>query len=222
MRKRTTLALMLALTMALSVLALGSEPSLAAGQTFHFSYSGKGADAFWTTCPFEPIANVVCTDTWISVADQVYKEDGTRFPSTTLFFDQFSYKFGRKGNFIFVSESYGFGDANLSINKQLTSASASATVPLAICTVDRRGNWTCKDNGIATVSASWTGQGDLVRSGGNYHTVSKGSTYNSHFKGAYRYATASGQVNGSDLGTSFWASIFDSRWSDVFVCHGDC
>lgn len=213
---------MLALTMAFFALGLGSEPSLAAGQTFHFSFAGKGADAGWTTCPFEPAANVVCTDTFISVAEQVFKEDGTRFPSTTLFLYQYSYKFDRKGNFIFLSDSFGFGDATLSINKQLTSASASATVPLTTCTVDRRGNYTCKDNGTATVSASWTGQGDLVRSNGNYHVVSKGFTYNSHFKGAFRYATASGQVNDSDFGTSFYASIFDSKWSDVFVCHGGC
>jgi len=44
---------MLALTIAFSALGLGSEPTLAAGQAFHFSFSGKGVDAGWTTCPFE-------------------------------------------------------------------------------------------------------------------------------------------------------------------------
>lgn len=213
---------MLALMLVCSGVAFSPEPSLAAGQTYHYSFAGKGADASWTTCPFEPVPNVVCTDTYISVAEQVYKEDGTKFPSTTLSLYQFSYKFDRKGNYIFASDSCGFGDATLSVGKQLKSASASATVPITTCTVDRRGNWTCRDNGTATVSASWIGWGDLVRSSGNYHNVSKGYTYNSHSQGMYRDATASGQVNVSDFGTPWWASIYDSKWTDVYICHGTC
>jgi len=63
-------------------------------------------------------------------------------------------------------------------------------------------------------------QGDLEKSHGTYHSVSKGFTYNSHFKGAWRNATAIGQVNGSDLGTLFWGSLYDSRWKDVYISHG--
>jgi hypothetical protein len=222
MKKRLSLVAVLGVMVLILATVLAPGPAVAAGQTFHYSFAGEGADAGWTTCPFEPVPNVVCTDTYISVAEQVYKEDGTKFPSTTLSLYQFSYKFDRKGNYIFVSDSYGFGDATLSVGRQLKSASASATVPITTCTVDRRGNWTCRDNGTVTVSASWTGWGDLVRSNGNYHTVSKGFTYNSHFQGMYRDATASGQVNGSNLGTPWWASIYDSKWSDAHICHGTC
>jgi hypothetical protein len=106
-----------------------------------------------------------------------------------------------------------------SIDKKLTSASASATVPLTLCTVDRRGNYTCEESGTAGVAASWTGQGDLVRSRGNYHSVSSGFKYHSRWSGSSRSAVASGQIDGADLGTSLWASMYDSTSSDVYISH---
>ena len=90
-------------------LALTPGSAAASGQTFHFNFAGKGAEAGLTTCPFQPEVNVVCTDTFVFVAEQVIKEDGTQFSSTTILLDQFSYKFDRKGNFIFVSERFGPG-----------------------------------------------------------------------------------------------------------------
>jgi len=147
---RTALGSVSILMVAIVALGRCPAPALATGQVFHYSYVGKGADAAWTTCPFQPEPNVVCTDTWISVGEEVYKEDGTKFPSSTLFFYQSSYKFDRKGNWILVSDQSGSGEATLSVGKQLTGASASATVALTTCTADRRGNYTCQDGGSAT------------------------------------------------------------------------
>jgi len=219
----TMLRRLLVFAVAMSlVLALVPTPALAAGKTFHFSFAGKGAEAGLTTCPFQPAANVVCTDTFVFVAEQVIKEDGTQFSSTTLFIYQFSYKFDRKGNFIFVSERSGFADVTLSIDQKLTSASVSATVPLTLCTVDRKGNFTCTDAGTALVSGAWTGTGDLVRQNGNFHVVSKGFTFNGHFRGQFRDASASVQIDGISAGTQFFADMFDVSDGSVFVCHGDC
>ena len=199
--KRKALGAMSILMVAIVALGLFPTPALATGQAFHYSYVGKGADAAWTTCPFQPEPNTVCTDTWISVGEEVYTEDGTKFPRSALFLYQSSYKFDRKGNWIFVSETYGSGEATLSVSRQLMDASASATLALTACIADRRGNYTCQDGGSATVSATWTGQGDLTRSNYNYRVVSKGFTYVGHSRGAYRDATASAQVNGSDVGS---------------------
>ena len=203
-------------------LALTSGGSAAASgaQTFNFSFAGKGAEAFLTTCPFQPEANVVCTDTFVFVSEQVFKEDGTKFSSTTLFLGQFSYMFDRKGNFIFVSDLLGFADATLSIDQRLTSASVSATVPLTLCTVDRKGNFTCAGAGTASVSGSWTGTGDLVRVHRNFHDVSNGINFNEHFRGSFRNASVSLQVDGSEVGTLFFADMFDVTDGSVFVCHG--
>ena len=219
----TMLRRLLVLAVVLSlVLALIPTPVLAAGQTFHFRFARKGAEGGWTNCPTQPAPGVVCTDTFLFVAEEVLKEDGSSFQGTTLFIDQFSYKFDRKGNFIFVSETFGFGEAILGVDQQLTSASASATIPLTICTVDRKGNFTCADSGTASVNASWIGTGDLVRVHDNFHVVSKGFTINSHFNGKFRDASASAQVNGNDVGAQFFATILEVRTGDVFVCHGGC
>jgi hypothetical protein len=217
--KRKALGVTSILVVIIVALGLFPAPALATGQAFHYSYVGKGADAGWTTCPSQPGPNVVCTDTWISVGEQVYKEDGTKFPSSTLFLYQYSYKFDRKGNWIFVSENNGSGEATLSVGKQLADASASATVALTTCTADRRGNYTCQDGGWATVSASWTGQGDLTRSNYNYRVQSGGYTYIGHSRGTSRDATAVAQVNGGDIGTGMYGSIFESRWRDVYITH---
>lgn len=217
--KRKALGAMSILMVAIVALGLYPAPALATGQAFHYSYVGKGADAAWTTCPFQPGPNVVCTDTWISVGEEVYTQDRTKFPSSTLFFYQSSYKFDRKGNWIFVSEQYGFGEATLSVSKQLTDASAGATVALTTCTADRRGNYSCQDGGSAIISAAWTGQGDIVRSNYNYRVVSKGFSYVGHSRGTYRDATASAQVNGGDVGSGLYGSIFESRWKDIYITH---
>jgi len=220
MKKRIILTVMLTCAMIFLTIGPGSEPVQAAGQVFRLSYVGKGADAGCTTCPSGPATNEVCTDTYISVSEQMYTEDGVQFPSTTLFLYQYSYKVDRRGNWVSVSDTYGYGEANLSIDQKLTRAFASATVPLTTCTVDRRGNYTCVDSPSIAVSASWTGQGDLSKSGSHSHSVSKGYKYNSHFQGTYRNAIADGQVDDRDLdGLSLYAAMYNNRWSDVYISH---
>ena len=211
---------------ALAALLLTAMPVSAAGNAFHFSATGKGAEAGWTTFPADgiPVTNVVYTDTFLFTAEQAVKADGEVFSDKFLFIDQFSYKFDRSGNFIFVSQTFGFAggsDVSLSVDNKLTSASVTASVALQTCTVDRRGNFTCADPEIGSVVASWTGQGSIIRSNGVFHFGSTGSTSNSHFRGSFRNATASGSLNGAAIGGSqFFADIFSSTSRDVFICHG--
>jgi len=113
--------------------------------------------------------------------------------------------------------SWGWGEANLSIDRKLSSATADATLQMSTCTVDRRSNYKCQESTLP-VSVTWNGVGDLVRSSGSWHTVSKGYTYNSHFSGTHRDATA--QVSGLEAGTFTWASIYNSRSMDVSASHG--
>jgi hypothetical protein len=210
------------ITLAVSVLAIAvaaePRPTLAAGNTWHYSFAGMGADAGFSTCDYWPVpAGTVCTDTYISVAEQVYKEGGKKYPSTTMYMYQYVYKIDKKGNYRYVSDSWGWGDASLSINHKLTNASASAEMLMTTCKSDRHGNQRCQDS-FVPVSATWSGVGDLVRTKGNYHSVSKGYTYNSHFSGTYRDATV--EVSGMDVGALMWASLYNSRWMDVYVTKG--
>lgn len=208
----------LALSLMAFVVAISPPQARAADNTWHYSFVGLGADASFSTCNYWPVsAGTICTDTYVSVAEEVYNEGGTKYPSTTMWFSQYQYKIDKKGNWTYVSDSWGWGDASLSIDRKLSSATASATLLVSTCTVDRRGNYKCQESTVP-VSATWIGVGDLVRSSGNYHTVSKGYTYNSHFRGTYRDATA--QVSGLEVGAFGWASIYNSRWMDISVSHG--
>ncbi len=130
----------------------------------------------------------------------MYRSDGSKFAGTTLFLSEYSYKYDRRGNFILISDRWGFGEASLSVDRRLLSAAASATVPAARCTLDRRGNYNCTEGENVLVDVAWSGHGDLVRSNGHWHSVSNGFTYNSHSSGTYRAASASGAINTNSLG----------------------
>jgi len=209
----------------LLVLVVAASPAQAAGNTFHFSVKGPGAEAFWSTFPVSgtPEPGVVYTDTYLTTVQQAVREDGTRFQDNFLFIDRFSYKFDRRGNFIFVSDTFGFasGDAvALSVDaSKLTSASVSADVALTTCT-EEHGEFVCVDAGTATVRASWTGTGELVRVSETFRAGSKTFTEVFRFRGTLRDATATGGMNGTDFGTSLFADIFNASSADLFVCHG--
>jgi hypothetical protein len=209
----------------LLALVVAASPAQAAGNTFHFSVKGPGAEAFWSTFPVsgQPEPGVVYTDTYLQTAAQAVREDGTRFQDKFLFIDRFSYTFDKKGNFIFVSETFGFAsgnDVNLSVDAaRLTSASVTATVALTTCT-EEHGEFVCVDAGTATVHAAWTGTGELVRVSETFRVSSKTFTEVFRFRGTLRDATATGGMDGTDFGTSLFADIFNASSADLFVCHG--
>jgi hypothetical protein len=209
----------------LTLVVAAASPAQAAGNAFHFSVKGPGAEAFWSTFPTEgaPEPGVVYTDTFLQTAAQAVREDGTRFEDKFLFIDQFSYKFDRRGNFIFVSETFGFAsgdDVNLTVDaRKLTAASVTANVALTTCT-EEHGEFVCVDAGTATVHAAWTGTGELVRVSETFRASSKTFTEVFRFRGTFRDATATGGMNGTDFGTSQFADIFNASSADLFVCHG--
>lgn len=218
------LALVALAALLVPVLPVAAATGPGDGGSYRFSATGKGAEAVWSTAPADGslVTNVVYTDTYVFAADQAVKQDGTVYSDKFLFVDQVSYKIDQRGEWIFVSETFGYaggGDMSLTINRQLTSASASATVALQTCTVDRRDSYTCVDAGIGSVVASWVGQGDLVRQSGTFHSGSAGFTQNSQFRGSLRNASADGSLNGSSLGAALFADIFSSSTRDVFICH---
>ena len=196
------------------------------GSSFKYSQTGKGADAAWSTFPADGqfVVGTVYTDTFVSTSEQAVKADGTVYQDKFVFVDQIGYTIDRIGNFNFVSETFGFAggsDVTLSIAKSLASGAVAANISLVTCTVDRRGNFNCVDSGIGTLAASWTGQGDLIRQSGSFHTVSKGFTDNYKFRGTFRNATATGSLNGTPIaGQLYWADLFNASSREVFVCHG--
>jgi hypothetical protein len=219
------LALVALAALLVPVLPVGAATGPGDGGSYHFSASGKGAEAVWSTAPADGqlVTNVVYTDTYVFAAEQAVKQDGTVYADKFLFVDQISYMVDQRGSWILVSETFGSaggGDVSLAVDRQLTSASASASVALAICTVDRHDNYSCVDAGIGSVVASWVGQGDLLRQSGIFHLGSTGFTENSQFRGSFRNASAEASLNGGSLGASLYADIFSSSSRDIFICHG--
>jgi hypothetical protein len=223
--RRRILALVVLATLLVPVASVAADTTGGGGTSFHFSESGKGADAGWSTSPFDGpvVADVVYTDTFLSTAEQATRADGTVYADKFVYVDQTSYKYDRSGNWIFVSETSGFAggsDVALSVNAKLSSASVTATVSLQTCTAGRRGSVTCVD-GTGSVSAAWTGVGDTIKSSGTFHVVSKGFTETSKSRQTFRNATTRGSVNGADLGEQqFYGEIFSAASRDIFICHG--
>jgi hypothetical protein len=96
-----------------------------------------------------------------------------------------------------VSCKYGYpiGNVVLDINKQLKTATLS---PIQI---------QLYGSNTVTLQAQWTGVGDTTT--GSYTSTSKSGDYTSKFSQdtVYRSATATGAINGQDLGTSQYATI---------------
>jgi hypothetical protein len=221
---RKILVLVALAALLVPVLPVAAATGPGDGGSYRFSATGKGAEAVWSNFPIDgqPVTNVVYTDTYLFTAEQAVKEDGTVYSDKFLFVDQINYKVDRHGNWVFVSETFGFAggtDVSLSVDRQLASASASASVALATCTPGRHGSYSCEDAGIVSVVASWVGQGDLLRQSGTFHLGSPGFTENGQFRGSFRNASADGSVNGVGLGSSLYADIFSSTSRDIYICH---
>ncbi len=224
--RRAILALVAVAALVVPIASVAADTTGGGGSSFKYSQTGKGADAAWSTFPADGqfVVGTVYTDTFVSTSEQAVKADGTVYSDKFVFIDQIGYTIDRIGNFNFVSETFGFAggsDVTLSIAKSLASGSVAANISLVTCTVDRRGNYTCVDSGIGTLAASWTGQGDLIRQSGSFHTVSKGFTDNYKFRGTFRNATATGSLNGTAIGGQlYFADLFSASSREVFVCHG--
>jgi hypothetical protein len=201
----------------LAAAMLAASPAFA-GQTFKFSQKGKGADGLWTTCYEPPAAGVSCTDTYVTASEYFVKADGSTFGGAGIFVDQYTYHFDRRGNFIFDSETYGYGDATFAADSKLLSATVGATIPITICTATRR-SYTCDDGGTADVNASWTGTGELYKYSGNFHFKSDEFSDTYHFRGSSREAIGSASIDGADAGDRVYGYIFSSTERDTTICH---
>lgn len=211
---------MLLTLMAVLALLVSTSPAQAAGIEFRFTAEGPGADAFWTTFPEDgvPEPNVVYTDTFLFTADEAVTENGEEFQNKFLFVEQFSFKFDRRGNFIPVSDTFGFAggdDVSLTVDaRRLTSAAVRAVVQFEQC--DARG---CTPVGSELVEASWTATGPLTHNTGTFVSSSSSSTFVSRFRGTSREASATGRIGDQDLGVTEFASIFNSGFTDMLICH---
>jgi len=133
MRKMFVVALVTgAVSLASAVPAGASTERVARYQSRGFSF-----EAVWTTAPLEeaPVPNVAYTDTWVAGSSGRVNYNGDRSSGASLAIEIATYKFDSNGDFSLLSITPGFAvDATVQIDRQLTAASASASIPVSVCT----------------------------------------------------------------------------------------
>jgi hypothetical protein len=206
------------LTAFMTVGALSGVGAQAAPRSsYHFMFKGTGAEGFWSSCTETRV--VSCVDTYIAGAKQVSRDGGNTWRDNSASLDRVYYHFDSNGNFVFDAEDFGYGDATVSVDSKLTTASIVASLPVSSCSVDRNGNWTCSDS-TADLSANFDGVGALTKVNGSYK-ISDGSfteTYKS--KGSYRQADSQTSLNGTSLVGYQCGDIFNVSERDMYLCHG--
>ncbi len=75
------------------------------------------------------------TDTWVAGSSGRVNYNGDRSSGASLAIEIATYKFDSNGDFSLLSITPGFAvDATVQIDRQLTAASASASIPVSVCT----------------------------------------------------------------------------------------
>jgi hypothetical protein len=206
----------------LALLVGGLTPSataLAEDDTIHRTFSGKGASGIWTTCPTQPPPEgITCHTASITVSEQMTREDGTKTTNTTLFFLQTNFFVDATGNFTLLSRYQGEGEAALTLSGNLAGATTSATIPILYCPV----GGTCFPLTTATITATWTGIGEVFITNTHFHNEGGGVRLRNHFHGKVRDALGSLQVDGNDWGTQVFAQLFQGTSTFLTICHQGC
>ncbi len=157
--------------------------------------NGMAAYADWT----ETTPENITTDTYLSVTQS---NDGTDIYISMCSYDQEGSNWSCKSGYKFTQENV------FSIDNKLNSANLEAVqIDLYQWNCDETGMCWETPDGTATIDANWTGTGDVVK--GSFKYMSKYDDY--VMKGSdssiSREATATGSINGNDLGTSDFGGL---------------
>jgi iron uptake system EfeUOB component EfeO/EfeM len=188
-------ALMVLLTMAMSAEALEYK-------TISRS-NGVAADASWTETDDD-----VTTNTYLSVTGT---NDGTDIYLYIDTYDMMTGTWSGKSGSIYTQDDV------FSMDKKLNSASLSdVQIEVYSWYVDETGEYIYETEPV-TVSADWTGTGDITKS--SYTSMSRDGDYvwRSSSSSSHRSAIATGSINGNDLGSSNSATLikFKQAYMDM-------
>ena len=190
-----TFALMVLLTMAMSAEALQYK-------TISRS-NGVAADASWTETDGD-----VTTDTYLSVTET---NDGTDISLYIYTYDTMTGTLSDKSGYMYTQDDV------FSMDKKLNSASLSdVQIDVNSWYVDETGEY-MSETETMTVSADWTGTGDITKS--SYKSMSKDGDYvwRSSDSSSYRSAIATGSINGNDLGPSNSATLIKFKQAYMYM-----
>ena len=186
---------------ALAVLAFAGPAGAASGQVTQFRFHGTFADALWFT-------NSATSSTLTSLRVSKAKQ------GSELIVDQFIVNTDANGNITGATDTSADVTSGFSfaIHQPLASASTSASgLPATACTFDANLNLIGCSPTTIDLTATWTGQGPIVRGVTNSRFKIDGISETDHFNGTLRTATATGTVAGLTLNES------ESQASDLGV-----
>lgn len=155
-------------------------------------HNGASASASW-----DEINGDITTTKYISVTESDY--------GTDIYLEIYTWgpcsSSGKTGYFSTQDDVF-------SINKNLNSASLS-DVQIDVC------DWNTGVSETMTVNADWIGKGDVSRSSSKSISKSGNYVWKSGDSSKYRDASATGSINGLDLGISSYASL--SNFKNAYI-----
>lgn len=153
-------------------------------------HNGASAYAGW----FETNDNVTVY-TYLSVTET---DDGNDiYVSTSTYGPDF---WSDKSGYLFTKDNV------FKINKKLNSASLSA-VEIEVY------DWYTGETETLTVKADWIGKGDISGGSSKYSSNNGDYMWKSNDSSNYRDASATGSINGLDLGASSYASLSNFKYA---------
>jgi hypothetical protein len=192
------------------VLALGVVAPATAAPPEKYKYASSSANAFWYFTD-QPARNVTVNTTWYVGVYQ--STDGT---FSDLYVDTETCRTaGRRVSCTYTSK-YGFSDLSGAVftidTTGLTAAHLEATYDLQ--TFDDNGNVTSTEP--SAIVADWEGIGDIESSSGKFSYCDQYACSRTTFTNDFRYAEATGSVNGSDLGETYDAYLSNGAERDFY------
>ena len=183
---------------------------------FRTRFTGVVATATWTTCP-SPAIGDVCTDTFLlafdsATVDGKLREHGPVVRTLTFVYRVVGGEIGAEPIAEWFSRTE---DATVEARPRLEHATASADVPVLLCTVFRpEFGISCPDS--VPVDATWTATGELERI--DEHTVRRDALRleNTWTRGWTRTATVDGAVG---PGVLIGAELTRADQGEIVVQH---
>jgi hypothetical protein len=224
MSSRVLLFALCASLIAVAVIVVLYQTTEANVEPIHHRLETKTAIAGWGTCPEEEAApGVVCTTTFIQVAESSTRQADHFSTGSTLSFVQNSYTYDAAGNLVPVSNSHGFtNELDFEQDSELHQAAMTAGVPVQTCMPDTNGNQVCRPAGDVEIAIFWSGDGRLIRDTHREQRQMGDWIQIIDSRNLRRNAAATGQAGDQDLGNSLYATLLRAETDTTWTCTGRC
>lgn len=206
---------------ALATVIVPTSGSVNADPPFVNHFKGRAAQAILTDCEADAEDGTECTGVDIFVSDERYQERGSLDPLSIVYVTVFDVRIDSSTDLGFVPTLAAFGlstDADVSVARNLESASVSASqIDLTACAVDGE-EVICEDAGSMSLDVEWSATGR--RQTNTFHSRENDGSFYYNFRAvdAFRPATASGEVDGQPMfETPFFPSSIFATNNGVIV-----